>query len=85
MKNRSDLRTNREGGAPAKTRQIYPPWLTRKSSLRLLHKDADSVSRTIPSGWHLGRAEAKRGDDIGAGGVGIGVLIFLTHVNAFAP
>src|SRR5438445_6555259 len=33
----------------------------------------------------LRRAEAKCGDEIGAGGVGVGVLIFLAHVDAFAP
>jgi hypothetical protein len=30
-------------------------------------------------------AEAKAGDEIGAGGVRVGVLIFLAHVNSFGP
>lgn len=85
MKDRSHIRTNREGGAPAKTKADVSALVYAQLAFDFCTKTRiRSVGQSRAAGT-LGRAEAKRGDDIGAGGVGIGVLIFLTHVNAFAP
>lgn len=51
--------------------------ITARVDSSAAHRKMIGVSR-----W---RREAIGGDQIGAGGIWIGVLIFVTHVDAFAP
>src|SRR5437879_10144256 len=64
---------------------IEAPFLTREAPLTADFAPAARTSLFQRMTALLWRAEAVRGNHIGAGGVGIGVLVFRAHGDALAP